>query len=175
MHNFISYIKFLLRSTNQHGVHSPFVYGLVTQCFYDKNPYPEYALLPSKKHLLVFRCIRYFDIMNIVVQEEGKVFRKAIEKANPKVMTDDIDMISEKTQLVFLGSIPEPTLFQKLIAPLGNGAIVIINDIYRTKSDTKYWKQIKQLEKVRVTIDIFHFGFVFFRKEQVKQDFVIRS
>ena len=28
------YIRFLARSKNQHGVHSPFVYDLVTQCFY---------------------------------------------------------------------------------------------------------------------------------------------
>jgi len=29
-----SYIRFLLKSTNQHGIHSPFVYNLVTKCFY---------------------------------------------------------------------------------------------------------------------------------------------
>lgn len=29
-----SYIQFLLKSTNQHGVHSPFIYNLVTKCFY---------------------------------------------------------------------------------------------------------------------------------------------
>ena len=28
-----SYLLFLLKSTNKHGVHSPFVYGLVTKCF----------------------------------------------------------------------------------------------------------------------------------------------
>ena len=43
-----SYLKFLLRSTNQHGVHSPFVFDLITQCFYDKAVYPEYLIL--KKH-----------------------------------------------------------------------------------------------------------------------------
>lgn len=42
-----SYFKFLLASTNQHGVHSPFVYDLVTQCFYDKTKYPQYNLLKN--------------------------------------------------------------------------------------------------------------------------------
>lgn len=33
-----SYFKFLVQSTNQHGVHSPFVFDLVTKCFYKKTP-----------------------------------------------------------------------------------------------------------------------------------------
>lgn len=36
-----SYLKFLLKSTNQHGVHSPFVFNLVTKCFYDNTIYHE--------------------------------------------------------------------------------------------------------------------------------------
>ncbi|SHG43973.1 Methyltransferase domain-containing protein [Salegentibacter echinorum] len=47
------YIKFLLKSQNQHGLHSPFVYDLVTKCFYDKNYHPEYELLETyRKELL---------------------------------------------------------------------------------------------------------------------------
>jgi predicted O-methyltransferase YrrM len=34
----ISYFNFLIRSTRKHGVHSPFVYYLVTKCFFDKDP-----------------------------------------------------------------------------------------------------------------------------------------
>ena len=32
-----SYLKFLIKSSNQHGVHSPFVYRLITRCFYDTS------------------------------------------------------------------------------------------------------------------------------------------
>ena len=39
------YLKFLARSKNQHGVHSPFVYDLVTQCFYDSAYYHDYDWL----------------------------------------------------------------------------------------------------------------------------------
>jgi len=42
LNQIIAYIKFLLRSTNQHGVHSPFVYNLITKCFYDKSSYNSY-------------------------------------------------------------------------------------------------------------------------------------
>ena len=49
----IAYIKFWLRSKNQHGVQSPFVYDLVTNCFYDRKNYHDYQrLLTYKKTLL---------------------------------------------------------------------------------------------------------------------------
>ena len=36
------------------------------------------------------------------------------------------------------------------------------------------WEQIKEHPKVRVTIDTFQWGFVFFREEQAKEHFTIR-
>lgn len=46
------YIKFLLKSSNQHGIHSPFVYNLVTKCFYDKAEYSDYqTIIDFKKYL----------------------------------------------------------------------------------------------------------------------------
>ena len=48
-----SYLKFLWNSKNQHGVHSPFVFNLVTKCFYDKKKYPEYSILKSYRKSLL--------------------------------------------------------------------------------------------------------------------------
>ena len=53
MFQIIQYIQFLFTSTNQHGVHSPFVYDLVTKCFYDNAKYPEYAALKSYRASLL--------------------------------------------------------------------------------------------------------------------------
>jgi hypothetical protein len=39
---------------------------------------------------------------------------------------------------------------------------------------TEAWETIKQHPKVTVTINTFFWGFVFFRKEQVKEHFTIR-
>jgi predicted O-methyltransferase YrrM len=48
-----SYLNFLWNSKNQHGVHSPFVFDLVTKCFYDKKEYSEYAILEDYRKALL--------------------------------------------------------------------------------------------------------------------------
>ncbi|MCR9182561.1 MAG: class I SAM-dependent methyltransferase [Flavobacteriaceae bacterium] len=45
MYQIISYLKHYFRSIKLHGVHSPFVFDLVTKCFNDNHVYPEYKLL----------------------------------------------------------------------------------------------------------------------------------
>ena len=50
LHIIKSYFKFLLRSKNEHGVHSPFVFSLVTKCFYDKKNYDEYSILKEYRN-----------------------------------------------------------------------------------------------------------------------------
>lgn len=47
MYLIFSYIKFFFKSIKLHGVHSPFVYTLINQCFKDKNSYLEYNSLEN--------------------------------------------------------------------------------------------------------------------------------
>lgn len=52
-YQFKSYFRFLIKSTNHHGVHSPFVYHLVTNCFYaDVNPDKHQKITDYRTHLL---------------------------------------------------------------------------------------------------------------------------
>ncbi|MDH5414511.1 MAG: class I SAM-dependent methyltransferase [Flavobacteriaceae bacterium] len=48
-----SYLNFLIRSSNKHGVHSPFVYDLITRCFNDKSPKDWYKMLESFRNSLL--------------------------------------------------------------------------------------------------------------------------
>lgn len=42
-----SFLKFLWYSKNEHAVHSPFVFNLVTKCFYDKKHKKKYDILEA--------------------------------------------------------------------------------------------------------------------------------
>lgn len=48
-----AYIKFFLKAKNEHGIHSPFVFDLVTKCFYDNINYPEYEVLKNYRNSLL--------------------------------------------------------------------------------------------------------------------------
>jgi len=47
-----SYLRFLLRSGNAHGLHSPFVYDLYTKCIRDTESYKAYQLLNDHRKAL---------------------------------------------------------------------------------------------------------------------------
>lgn len=48
-----SYFRFLHKSSNQHGVHSPFVYQLITECFYDRSSFEDYRKLDAHRTSLL--------------------------------------------------------------------------------------------------------------------------
>ena len=64
--------------------------------------------------------------------------------------------------------------FNQLLPKAHNNSIFIFDDIYWSKGMTEAWEEIKQHEKVTVSIDTFFWGIIFFRKEQAKEHFTIR-
>ena len=64
--------------------------------------------------------------------------------------------------------------FEKLLAFTHNDTVIVFDDIYWSKGMTEAWEKIIKNEKVTVSIDTFQWGLVFFRKEQLKQHFIIR-
>ena len=64
--------------------------------------------------------------------------------------------------------------FDYCLTTLTNESIWIFDDIYWSKEMKETWSTIKKHPKVTVTVDVFYFGIVFFRKEQAKEHFKIR-
>ena len=256
MFQIIAYIKFLFHSTNEHGVHSPFVYDLITKCFYNKKPLLVYkqlhqyradllantgdievtdfgagsrvfksskrqiaaiaktAGITTKRAQLLARLAQYFNFNHVL--ELGTslgLASSAIAFANPKtnittlegcpetaaiakaqfrahqlqninsVTTDFSDYLSANTQsydLVYFDGNhqKEATLayFNTLVQQATNDTVYIFDDIHWSKDMEDAWATIKNHPKVKITVDTFYWGFVFFRAENKhKEHFIIRA
>lgn len=64
--------------------------------------------------------------------------------------------------------------FNQCLLKAHNSSVFIFDDIYWSKGMTRAWEEIKQHPKVTVTVDLFFIGLVYFRTEQVKQNFRLR-
>ena len=259
-HIFKSYVKFLWKSTNAHGVHSPFVFDLVRKCFYYKTDFPEYrtldeyrnSLLQNKNTIevtdfgagsrvfksntrainkiaenagisvkdakLLFRVVHYFKPENILeigtslglatsaiavnksteittlegCQETARVAQSQFEKFNfdvNSVVTEfesylktypEISRNKPQTfDLIYFDGnhSKEATLnyFELLLPTISNETVWIFDDIHWSAGMEEAWEIIKKHPNVTVTIDSFQWGFVFFRREQEKEHFIIRT
>ncbi len=242
MHRLQSYLKFLWSATNHHGVHSPFVYRLVTQCLYDQKNYPEYTFLKShrnelesgnssipksaysifrprintidlstRKAKLVFRLSHYFQPDTILeIGTSSGLATTALALGAKKAKTSSIytssnnltqwdnsldikptavaamdfsTLLSEVhlkggTTLSYFNK-PNSKLellneFERGIASVQNNSVWIFKGIHQTKELESAWETISKHPKVKVSIDTYAFGIVFFRSEQEKEHFVIR-
>ncbi|MBD2757038.1 O-methyltransferase [Spirosoma validum] len=70
----------------------------------------------------------------------------------------------------------EPTIryFEVCLTKIHNDTVFVFDDIHWSDEMEQAWNYIKTHPSVNVTIDLFWVGLVFFRKEQPRQDFVLR-
>ena len=253
-----SYLKFLWNSKNEHGVHSPFVFSLLTKCFYDKKPKPEYKILKKyrksllenknfikvtdfgegskvfksdkrqiskiastagispKRAELLFRVTNYFKPNNILeigtslglatsalalgntnakvvtiegCAQTGDIAKNQLDKFDCKNVENIIaefesflvsENLNSKTYdlIYFDGNhSKKATLayFESLLPTINNDSVWIFDDIHWSQGMEEAWETIQQHPKVTVTIDTFQWGIVFFRTEQPKEHFIIRT
>ena len=163
MFRLISYIKFLFSATNQHGVHSPFVYDYVTKCLYKKG----YLKLPIILRILV-KSITYFKYKSIRLLRPNEALENIISSNCP-----EISVTNSNADIIF-GGIADFLSEEININQLQNDTIVLLYGVYRDRVSSNIWKRLKKLDHVRVTIDLYYCGVIFFRKEQVKEHFKIR-
>lgn len=253
-----SYLQFLWHSKNEHAVHSPFVFNLLTKCFYDKKFKSEYVTLKNyrnellqnkntievtdfgagsrvfksntrqiakiaktagispKRAQLLFRIVNYFqpDTMleigtslglaaaalslgnpkaSIVTLEGCPETAKQTQLQLQKINCNNIELIvsefssylknnqssTSNFQLIYFDGnhSKKATLeyFELLLPTIVNETVWIFDDIHWSKEMEETWEIIKNHPKVTVSIDTFQWGLVFFRYEQPKQHFVIRT
>lgn len=197
----IKYLKYLFVSKTKHSVHSPFVYDLVTNVLNDKSYKQEYSKIRNlnastinSKHLkLIYRIINRYKLENILEIGDSKhlnrIFLSNIQpKANVffcNVKTNEISEIktqnniqTESFDFAFYDIKNNDSLtlseFINHLKYFHNNSIVAVNNIHKSKEIEEVWRKIITQKEVTISIDLFFIGLVFFRKEQVKENFIIR-
>ncbi|MEC7262749.1 MAG: hypothetical protein VXW38_03350 [Bacteroidota bacterium] len=158
-----SFLAFLLKSTNEHGVHSPFVFNFVTKCLYNKKKYHV-----DKNVNVLLNSIEYFNVQNAVIQDPE--IKKLVTENFPKVQFGQ-----QMLDLLFLKSL-STSEFNSLLDDerLHNNSMLIINGIYTDKKKLREWKRLVALPEITVSMDLYHCGILFIRREQMKEHFTIR-
>ena len=96
------------------------------------------------------------------------------------VLTTNIERLTSNGKLDFAffdgNHKREHTLkyFTQCLESTHNNSVFIFDDIHWSDEMEEAWEEIKSHPKVSVTIDLFFLGLVFFRKEQAKENFIIR-
>ena len=249
-----SYLKFIINSKNEHGVHSPFVFNLITKCFYDKTKFPEYSTLKNyrnsllankntievtdfgagsrvfksntreiskiaknagispKNAELLFRIVNYFQpntVLEIGTSLGLATSALSLGNKNGKITTlegcpntmliaksqyqlqnlNNVEFINTEFSsylknhttsnfdfIYFDGNHSEKATldyFELLLPTITNNSVWIFDDIHWSAEMENAWEIIKKHPKVKVTIDTFQWGIVFFRVEQEKEHFII--
>lgn len=157
-----SYFKFILKSTNQHGVHSPFMYNFVTKGLHNKSN--------------VNIQLADFNFDDTLSKKEERILKSIIQYFQPSsVITNLITTnttVNNKPNLLYFKNLKE-----KKIAKLGASypnSFIIIKNIHQHKLAFNDWTEITHLQEATVTVDLFYFGLIFCRKEQAKEHFIIR-
>ena len=184
MNRLFSYLIFWWYSKNEHGVHSPFVFDLVTKCFYDNNTTNNYSIFKKKSKIqfllqlgLYFKYKHRFIDASIKTNFEVALSRQGVvEKFNtvedliylsklipqsPCLICVNINTINTKALLNFFKE-------------CHRDSIVLIPSIRKNKINFKSWNQLNSSSEVSVSIDTYYWGLLFFRTEQPKEHFTIR-
>lgn len=170
-----SYLQFLLKSTNQHGIHSPFVYNFVTKCLYNKQLIPKKELKHSSATLsnlqvrLLLKIIRYFSAYHIFTDDTS------IKNLSNIDTCCCISTLSSRDtfDLIFVNHPPANTDLRDYLTLLHNDSILVINSIHQ-KEKEPLWQQLIADERITAYVDVYVQGYVFVRKEQGKEGFYIR-
>ncbi len=118
---------------------------------------------------VLLKSISYFNVKSIGLNANSEALREQISSKYPNMKFDLVPC-----DLIFLDVQEKESQELRLFGEIHNDTIVLVNNIYKSKSLSIYWEAIKAHEKVTVTLDLFYCGVIFFRKEQAKEHFKIR-
>jgi hypothetical protein len=187
-HRLKQYLQYRHKAKSRHGVHSPFVYDLTEKLLRQKASSVNLVLATSKHKKLVNKILHYFQSRHILwladIEGGTETFISIERGAN-----NQMDLRTERFDFEKRPSYPAPDLYlidtadptdwltaweryKHLLRP---DDIILITAIHHSKAHTKSWEAIVADDAVKLSVDLFKVGLLFFKDEfKEKQHFVLK-
>ncbi|MGB5361591.1 MAG: hypothetical protein WBN27_16775 [Eudoraea sp.] len=159
------YLKFWFKATNQHGIHSPFIYRFVTNGLYIKHKYCR-----SKSLNIFLKCINYFKPKSVGFEDGNELLKKKVKDEFPSLS------FKEPFEIKYYGAL----VTESQILAMANYAkqqpkgIIYIGDIRKNTYTIELWDKLILSDFVTVSVDMYFGGLLFFHKTQAREHFKIR-
>jgi hypothetical protein len=145
------YIHYRRKALGRHGLHSPFAYAFV-----------EDVLRNCPKREVINAMVYYYNVSAVY---EGD---KRVDIATRQLPRQSVVRL-DKLIITALDCA------KKIAACAGANDVVVVRGIHNTPESTAQWDMLCGLKEVRMSIDLYGVGLLFFRKEfKVSQHFVLR-
>ncbi len=146
------HIKFWCTARTAHGIHSPFVYTMVTKCLRNPNVFIQTKFytesIPKKYNKLLNRILSFYDIKRVSTNYQHNF---------DALITQNFQNSDE------------------IIQKLENNQFWFILNIRKDSITLKKWEKLIQHTDIELTIDLFIIGIVLKREEQAKENFQLKA
>lgn len=168
------YFKFLKQSSNQHGVHSPFVFNLLVKGLYSKEKkWRRRKNRGKKKNFFLIKLITYFKPNSVCVPVNRVEFYQN-DVSNVTKRFAGIDSVSGSADFFIIDSTVDCLDVDKYIQMMHNDSILVVDRGAMRLQTKEIWQAILEDDRITVSIDFYSFGVAFIRKEQLKEHFILR-
>ncbi|KAA5537735.1 hypothetical protein [Paenimyroides baculatum] len=157
-----SYLQFLVKSTNQHGVHSPFVYNYITKGLYQQKK--DFSIL-HKSNQWLLQSIQYFKPNTLYLSD--KSFLDNIKQTSTEITVElqTADLILDRY------TVENHTRILLTINSMSNSQLLLIATYNYPKA---FINELRQNPDITLVVDFYYGCLISKRIEQPKQNFSIR-
>lgn len=186
--NMLKY-KLLARHRKGFSVHSPFVFELLNNVFFEKEHYYCYNKIEKivaenthnflffnklKYYKLIFRLANYFNAQKILVVGKNSFIEKIFAFVSSKTQIFNIENVEnvrgKDFDLIFFSENYIKN-YEKHKFSFKDNSILIFENIYQNRKINDVWKQIINDNNLKISIDIFSFGIIINKNEIPKQHY----
>lgn len=183
----------LARHRRGHGIHSPFLYHLVTQVLFNKNRYYSFdrieSLIPAtpNEHVIgqtLFRLAEDTKVSNMVVfcnpDTVDVAYLKSVKADAQLIRLTNAEELKQlpSIDLAVFDVCHESESLDKLLdnalLMTHPSSVFVLKNIH-AKGKEHYWLALINHPQVTASLDVFHLGIAFFRPDLEKKCYRIRQ